>query len=99
MSDPYYYDMWRIRPNIVAELERYARMHVPLGDFLRAVVENDLMNAIAHADADNKANLPAFAAYMYNEMPAASKGSPEAYQAWISKGVIDDRAWPFRDTL
>jgi len=52
------------------------------GGFLRAVLENDLIEALRRADDENLANLPAFVAYLYNEAPALCWGSAEKVKAW-----------------
>ena len=53
------------------------------GDFLSAVIRNDLKEAVARADSENLRNLPAFVAYFYNEVPAICWGSSEAMDQWI----------------
>ena len=86
MRDPkaYYFRQWRIRPQMVRALESYRDVHLPTGDFLRAIITNDFMRAAQHADDDNLANLPAYAAYVYNELPYNIHGSQEAYDAHIA---------------
>jgi hypothetical protein len=74
---------YSIRPEMVEALESYAKHGTPLGSFLEAVVSNDLKMACLHADMDNLRNLPAFAFYMYNEMPASSQGSNANYLGWL----------------
>ena len=84
-TQEYHFREWRIRAEMVAALHLYVTRRAPLGDFLRAVVSNDLKGACGHADDDNLYNLPAFAAYMYNEMPAAVQGSEKRYEEWIAQ--------------
>ena len=81
---PYFDRQYIIRAEMVEALRNYAEKRVPLGGFLRAVVTNDFKEACGRADSQNVYNLPAFATYMYNEMPAPSQGSLEAYHAWIN---------------
>lgn len=66
-------------------IARYIEHGIPPGDFLTAVVSNDLMEACGRADDENIANLPAYAAYFYNEAPSACHGSPEKVKDWITK--------------
>ena len=47
------------------------------GDFLVAVLSNDLMGAMGRADLECRAALPAITAYIYNHMRADCHGSPE----------------------
>ena len=64
-------------------LERYIHQGQPPGDFLSAVISNDLTKAIARADDLNVLNLPAYVAFLYNKAPAQCWGSRENMQAWI----------------
>lgn len=85
MTSPYLFNEWFIEGHLVEALEAYVREGRPLGDFLQAVVANDLKGAAGRADVTNIRQLPAFAAYVYNEMPSPSQGSFEKYDAWIAK--------------
>lgn len=49
----------------------------PTGDFLRAVLENDLKGAALRADEHNARHLADILAYVYHEVPAFAWGSPE----------------------
>lgn len=53
------------------------------GEFLQAVLCNDFSRAALLADAENGANLPAFAGYLYNEAPPGCYGSRECVAAWF----------------
>lgn len=64
-------------------LTRYVEQGIEPGSFLYAVLCNDLKDACGRADENNLANLPAYAAWIYNEAPAQCHGSPERVQAWI----------------
>ena len=68
-----------------APLRRYFEEYIPTGSFLEAVLCNDLREAVAQADNDNIRNIPAFVNWLYNEAPAGSWGSREAYENWISR--------------
>ena len=85
MSAPYVFNQFVVREDMIAALEEYVSDGVPLGGFLRAVVENDLKGACGRADGGNIGNLPAFVAYAYNEMPSTSHGSPEIYKRWLEQ--------------
>lgn len=86
---PYHYQGFVARADMIDALILYAVHRVPLGDFLTAVVSNNLMGACGRADEGNMRNLPAFCAYLYNEMPSGSFMSKEAYEAWLSGGKSD----------
>ena len=88
-AGPYYFRGFHVQPHLVESLQRYVQQGVPLGDFLRCVVENDLKEACGRADGVNISQLPAFVAYMVNEMPLPSQGSPAKYLAWCAHRGLD----------
>ena len=70
---------------MVGGVLRYFNEHIKPGDFLTALLENDFMGACGRADDDNLAALAAWAAFLYNEAPVGSYGSPENVKAWLAK--------------
>lgn len=80
----YQFRQFYMRGGIRAALDRYAREHVPVGDFLTCCLQNDLHGALSRADDDNMHNIPAVVAYLYNEMPGTCWGSKEKVDAWIA---------------
>jgi len=50
----------------------------PTGGFLRAVLENNLLEAVCRADIDNSVLLYAIVAFVNDEVADAMWGSPEA---------------------
>jgi len=64
-------------------IDAYAQDRRPPGDFVRAVMENNLFSAAAHADPQNQAALFAITGYVYNEIPSNVWGSPEKVQMWL----------------
>ena len=73
-----------------------ARKHdIADGDFLYAAICNDFMELRGRADDDNLRNLPALAAFLYNEVPMALRGA-EKYAAWV-KGCAERRAQAMRE--
>lgn len=76
-------DYSQIRPDIREALDAWGTGERPYcGDFLRAVLSNNLMEAVGRADADNLRALPVIASYVYNELPGNCHGSPEIVEAW-----------------
>ena len=63
----------------------YFNYHIKPGDFLTALLKNDLMEACVRADPENLEALPAWAALLYNEAPVRAYGSPEKVKAWLAK--------------
>lgn len=54
----------------------------PLGDFLTAVMENNLMEAYGRADKESAAGMKELCAFLYSYAPNACHGNPERVQAW-----------------
>lgn len=80
----YCFRTFYIQEHMLESLKAYIEQHRPVGGFLTAVLENNLMEACGRADDDNLANLPAFCAYLYNDAPSACHGSPKKVQAWLA---------------
>src|SRR4029077_20755909 len=53
-----------------------------MGSFLRAILSNDMSEAVAHADDGNAKALRNWVLYLRNFAPAGSFGSAEALLAW-----------------
>ena len=79
----YQYRQFFIPDYMVEGLDRWIEHGILPGDFLTAVLCNDLMDACGRADATNIGNLPAYCAYLYNEAPRACFGSRANVEAWI----------------
>jgi len=73
-------------------LELYVKDHIEPGDFLTAVIRNDLKEAIGRADDENMAVLPAYVNYFYNHAPSPCWGSKEKMDAWLKEGKRKERA-------
>lgn len=77
-------EKYPIPKNIKESLERYVKLKIPTGGFLRAVLENDLVEAAGRADDVNLHLIPQIVSYIYNELPSVCWGSPEKVSAWLS---------------
>jgi hypothetical protein len=74
-------------------LRLYIERGVLSGDFLMAVICNDLAEAIGRADEENMENLPAYAAYFHNHAPAQCWGNQAKMMAWHErKGLLGNQA-------
>lgn len=73
-----------IKPDTLEALTDYATRRVPLGDFLTAVISNDLMGAMARADSYNRATIFQICEFVYNKMPHNCHGSRDAYRKWLA---------------
>lgn len=83
MNKPYTFRQFTIPEHMLGGLCRYIEEGVSTGGFLRAVLENNLSEAVGRADEENLANLPAFVGYLYNEAPKDCWGSPEKVDKWL----------------
>jgi len=76
----------RLCPQSAKEnLQRYAESGIPTGGFLQAVLENNLMEAVARADQFNLPALPHICSYIYNTLPMACHGSPKRVEEWLQR--------------
>lgn len=71
-----------MKDSIEESLERYTEHGTPTGGFLRAVLENNLHDAISMADDDNRADIIEICRYVYTSLPYSSHGNPERVRAW-----------------
>lgn len=76
-------------------VERYIEHGIEPGDFLQAVICNDLKEACVRADRTNQRLFFEIVFWFYNEAPEPCSGSAEKYRAWLErfrKGEDDDGA-------
>jgi hypothetical protein len=64
-------------------IKRYVIDRLSPGDFLVAVITNNLKNAVGHADDENLPLLPLYVRWLYNRAPSRCHGSPAAFAAWL----------------
>jgi len=81
----YRFRTWYIPARMFHGIRNYVVNGIKPGNFLTAVFENDLVEAVGRADEENLKNLPAYAAYLYNELPPSVWGSKEKVKAHIEK--------------
>lgn len=63
-------------------VERYIEYGIPPGNFLEAVLANDLLGAFGRADSMNKNAMARWAEFVYNYLPINSHGSREIVANW-----------------
>ena len=66
-------------------IDRYVKDRIPTGDFLRAVLANDLREAFGRADAENIATMYQIVSYCWNEIPGKCWGSHEKVDSWLER--------------
>lgn len=64
------------------------------GDFLRAVVENNLSGAVGHADEQNLRLLPVYVRWFYNRAPWRCHGNPANVRKWMLEGGLFENNAP-----
>lgn len=67
----------------ISSIMDYVNHGVPPGDFITAVLSNDLKEAFGRADSFNSANMKLIVEFCYNYIPAGCWGSPERVKAWL----------------
>jgi hypothetical protein len=72
-----------VPPTICGALRAYVVDGRLPGQFLQAVLRNDLMDAVCRANAMNLAFLDGIVKYVYNRLPGTCWGSPEKVAAWV----------------
>lgn len=70
---------------MIGGIDRWIDHGIPPGDFLMAVLCNNLKEAVARADDVNVKLLPAYVSFFYNDAPSECWGSPEKVLAWKLK--------------
>ena len=83
---------FRIPDYMCDGLLNYVERGIPPGDFLTAVICNDLFEAIGRADETNTNNLPAYIGWFYNEAPSRCWGSKKLFEEWIEAGGLAGEA-------
>lgn len=82
MDAPAYFVPCHLREGI----KRYIDQHIEPGDFLCAVIENDLRESAGLADYLSTCHLPTIVAWFYQYAPAACWGSHGKLLAWLEEG-------------
>ena len=86
------YDL--VPPHLRNGMREYIqRGHVP-GDFLQAVIANDLNDALSRADEISLVLLGVLTTWLYNDAPGGSWGSRGIMAAWSRLGGLEGRARP-----
>lgn len=75
-------------------LERYRDWHLPPGNFLRAVLENNLAETVGLADPRSFAHLREILEWLWHKMPATAWGSFERVEEWLAVRTQTSNAPP-----
>lgn len=75
---------WQLIPrHMQGAVKRYFEDGIPPGNFLTAVLCNDLREACGRADDENRHRLFEYIQFLYMYAPAGSWGSPDNFQRWL----------------
>ena len=79
-------DAREVPEHLHAGIIAYLTAGVPPGGYLRAVLENDLTEAVKRADASGReGGLINLVMFLFHDSPADSWGSPERVAAWMKE--------------
>ena len=67
-------------------LDRYVNRGIPTGQFLRAVLCNNLVGAFSFGDDENLRDLHQIVMYVANQLPLQCWGSTQMVDDWIAAG-------------
>jgi len=73
----------KVPQSTIDTLERYVEHRIEPGGFVRAVLENDLKEALGRADMYNRSAIFQIIGYCYNHIPSVCWGSVQNVQDWL----------------
>jgi hypothetical protein len=79
-------DRQLIDPGLIDGLSRYFNQRIRTGDFLYAVLTNDLTGAMGRASHLSAMALPQLVKVLVNYAPSYAWGSPAKVEAWLKGG-------------
>lgn len=79
----YKFQSFYISDRMMPGIKRYIEDGIQPGRFLTAIIQNNFSEVCGQADDENIQNLPAYAAYFYNEAPSDCWGTKEKMTAWM----------------
>jgi len=81
----------KIKPSTLMAIERYVLRGADVGDFMTAVIENNLREAIGRADYENLAAIQQIVQLFYNYCPGNCWGSKENRLAWQKHHGLENK--------
>ena len=72
-------------------LYEYIRLRKSPGEFLLAVLRNDLVGAVSYADKQSAKALVPLVIFVYSRVPIICYGNREKVQAWLKGGCCVKR--------
>ena len=84
MDKPNHEGYEKVPPYILGSLDAYLEDRRPVGQFLEAVLSNDLYEAVNRADIPCLRTLNLIVMYVTNKFTSDCYGSPKRYKEWIN---------------
>lgn len=78
-------DYDQIPAHMRGAIERYIIERLKPGDFLTAVICNDLSETVARADSENRRLIPIYVRWFYNYAPGLCWGTKAKMNAWLNR--------------
>ena len=75
-------EVCEVPDHLIAGLVEYIVAGRPVGQFLTAVLENDLMGAFSRADEESAAGMKKICTFLYSCAPGCCFGSRANVEAW-----------------
>ena len=75
--------------HMVDSMVRFIMDGIPPGDFLLAVLSNDLREAVSRADDHNLHRLYMYVQFLFNYTPTGCWGSTEKACDWVDRGGLN----------
>lgn len=69
--------------NLGDHLKLYIEHHIPMGGFMNAVLENDLLEAYFRADDINRRLIFEIVSWLYSQAPVECWGSAKKVSEWL----------------
>lgn len=80
--------LFEIPAHMRGAFARWVMWGIAPGQFLTAVISNELAEAATRADDENARRLFEWVRLFYSRSPAASWGSPDAFKHWHERGGL-----------
>jgi len=83
------YELMMVPHGALASLKLWVEERCEPGDFLSAVLKNDLKEAVGRADPYNMAGLKYIVMFLYNHCPGRCWGSAANFENWTGNANWD----------
>ncbi len=78
----------KVPAHLIPGLVRYIVYGIPTGDFLRAVLSNDLFGAMEKADEESAGGMKQICTFLYSYAPSECRDSDYSVTKWIVRNGL-----------